>query len=125
MGGANAGLANFNIFISKHKMPREFAYRAESEMWVAEEEDGAQVIARDCVVRFRVHNLIFPSKKEMVSDSHVYQQHYPPPSPCVPLTQSPCLRVLFAAASRAWERLMATTSESWKTAARTLRSKEH
>jgi DNA-directed RNA polymerase II subunit RPB7 len=82
---ANAGLANFNIFVSKHKMPREFAYRADSEMWVAEEEDGAQVISRDCVVRFRVHNLIFPSKKEMVrwyiaSINGIHFPYFPPPS---------------------------------------------
>jgi hypothetical protein len=35
-------------------------------MWVAEEEDGVQEIIKDCVVRFRVVSVTFPSKEEVV-----------------------------------------------------------
>ena len=34
------------------KMPREFEWKADREMWVAEDDEGgAQEITRDCVVR--------------------------------------------------------------------------
>eukprot|EP00614_Pseudopedinella_elastica_P009767 CAMPEP_0172609982 /NCGR_PEP_ID=MMETSP1068-20121228/29863_1 /TAXON_ID=35684 /ORGANISM="Pseudopedinella elastica, Strain CCMP716" /LENGTH=173 /DNA_ID=CAMNT_0013413601 /DNA_START=306 /DNA_END=827 /DNA_ORIENTATION=+ len=62
---ATVGLSNLSIFVSKHNMPREFAYRAEAEMWSMEDEDGAVEVAVDCVVRLRVVNVTFASKTEV------------------------------------------------------------